>query len=109
MNYLRFLVLVATLFLTSATGQNEPPPTRDQLMTAVAIVRNLVTVEFSYFSTAKHYGTMAELRDSGLLKSAQESSNIDFSTDQPLPGFTVRLTLSQDKNSFQLSVLKPFA
>lgn len=109
-------VVLAALGHAAANSQpatdNAPPPDR---VLAVQGLRALNTAEVRYAQAAGHFGTWADLRPviakwkagevKGTWGEALQSLNTD-SSDDPLPGWKIRILVADDGHRYTLALHK---
>lgn len=107
------LILMAggTITLVAKSPRNGEDPK----IGAVTAIRIANTAEAQYRGSVGRFGSLDDLRSSKAMGEAQSMfpDSVDMSRSaQPLSGFTVRLTLSEDKKEYQISVTqdtKPYS
>ena len=110
-------ICIASLFISAgaaslADSQPQASSNGDRKYGAVTLLRVINTAEMAYQAKQKHFGTFAELVESGGLDAAGKRfgdawSALSFNgkaTSEPLPGYTLHFTVDAVGKAYSVSL-----
>jgi hypothetical protein len=106
------LLLISTGAARRADSQSQASSSGDKRYGAVTLLRVINTAEMEYQTKQRHFGTFAELVESGTLDTAGKRFGNAWSallfnrkaTSEPLPGYTLHFTVDAVGKAYSVSL-----